>query len=69
MPTLSSDADAAFAASSKDGGAVSARGVAPSGGKGAAATAVGASPRDALIDYAMFEQLWMADMTNPTKAV
>lgn len=69
VPAISSDSDAASAAASNDDGAASARGVAPSGAKGAAASAVGASPRDALIDYATFEQLWMADLTNPTKAV
>lgn len=59
VPALSSDADAASAATIKDGGAASAQGVAPSGAKGAAATAVWVSPRDALIDYTTCEQLWM----------
>ena len=62
----SRDGSAASAAASKDGGAASARGVAPSGAKGAAATPVGVTPRDALIDYTMFEQLWMADFANAT---
>ena len=69
VPASSSDNDAASAAASKDGGAASARGVAPSGAKGAAATPAGVTPRDALIDYTMFEQLWMADLTNSTKTV
>ena len=69
VPALSSAASAGSAAASKDGGAANAQGVAPNGAKGAAATAVGASPRDDLLDYIMFEQLWMADLNNPTKAV
>ena len=77
VPASSSDADASVAAV-KDGGATSARGVAPSNIRGGAVAAVGVSPRDAvgasnreaIIDYTMFEQLWMADLTNPTaKAV
>ena len=75
VPASSSDADAASAAASKDGsaasaaaskdgGAASARGVAPSGAKGGAATPASVTPRDALIDYTIFEQLWMADFTN-----
>ena len=77
LPVSSSDADAASvaalrdgsaasAAASKDGGAASVRGVAPNGAKGVAATPAAATPRDALIDYTMFEQLWMADFTNAT---
>ena len=75
LPASSSDADAASvaalrdgsaasAAASKDGVAATVRGVVPSGAKGVAAAA--ATPRDALIDYTMFEQLWMADFTNAT---
>ena len=67
LAASSADADAASAAVSstaKDSGAASARGGAAAGAKGVAAAAVGASPREANIDYAMFEQLWMADLTS-----
>lgn len=62
--TASKDASAASAAASKDTGGASARAGATNGAKGAAASMAG--PKDAIIDYAMFEQLWMADLTNPT---
>lgn len=62
--TASKDAGAASAAGSKDAGAASARGGVAA--KGAAAVAAGAHPKDAIIDYTMFEQLWMADFSSPT---
>ena len=65
--TAAEPATALPAASAKDSGAGSARAAIAATTKTVSAAGAAPSPRDAkeVVDYDMFEQLWMADLINP----